>query len=237
MSFAKLPLRIATVLALRGKTWVGDAVFDSSILPLETRIADSGGLPFIVVYTDDSHADVSAGCDLTGGVATVDLIIHAAVATEYRADAAGTVVMVARSDAGFEAQLDVIEAQITRALQRGDDGWCELWRAFATGRTSIRTRRGGVARKGARFAAREMVLTVNVVPDPAGTGDEYPWSLAIDRFAAEPDTADLAQVLRAFVAPDDAPEWRRIYRTLGLDAATARSLAFAATDGEILTWD
>lgn len=236
MSLAKLPLRIATVLALRGRTWVGGAVFDSSILPMEARISEGGGLPFVVVYTDDSHAELSHGHDLTSAATTVDLVIHAAVATEYRSDDGGAVVTVARSDAGFEAQLDIIEAQIVLALQRGEGPWCELWRAFAPVRQSVRTRRGAVARKGARFAAREMVMTVETVPDPCGVGPEYPWSQAIDAFAAEPDTADLAQVLGTFVHADGAPEWLAIYRGLGMDAATARSFAFAAADGEILEW-
>ena len=238
MSLAKLPLRVATVLALRGRTWAGQAVFDSSIVPLEAKVKDTDGHPLLVVYTDDSRSDASGPeqRDLTGLPAAVDLVIHAAVAVGFQGTEAGETISVARTDAGFEAQLDVIEAQVVRALQRGEDPWCELWRAFARARGGVRTRRGASARKGTRFAAREIILPVSVVADPLGTGPEYPWSLAIDQFAAYPDTSDIAAVLQGFVAADDAPEWLRDYRTLGMDAATARSLAFAAADGEILTW-
>lgn len=236
MSLAKLPLRIATVLALRGRTWAGDAVFDSSIIPIDTRIETDGGHPLLVVYTDEAQSRARGEMDLTGLRPVVDLVIHAAVAVGFEGSESGASVSVARSDAGFEAQLDVIEAQVTRVLMRGEDPWSELWRAFARQRDGIRTRRGASARKGMRFAAREIVLPVEVVPDPLGTGAEYPWAMAVESFGANPDTSDLAAVLATFMAGSDVPEWRRVYRTLGLDAATARSLAFAAADGEILTW-
>lgn len=237
MSLAKLPLRIATVLALRGETWVGDAVFDSSITPMDDRVRDEKGLPFLVVYTDDAHAESRLDRDLTGLQLSVDLIIHAALATDFRGTEAGTEVMVARSDAGFEAQLDVIEAQILRTLQRGTSDWCELWRAFAPRHGEVRSRRGASARKGARFAAREIVLPLETVADPSGEGPEFPWNIAADVFGAHADTIDLAEILRSFMNEGvGLPDWQRLYRTLGMDAATARSLSFAAADGDDFIW-
>mgnify|MGYP000975258572 CR=1 FL=1 len=233
MSLAKLPLRIATVLALRGRTWVADRVFDSTITPIETKIDADKGLPFIVVYTDASHGSDEIGRDLTAFRPDVDLVFHVAVATEFRGTESGTEVVLARSDPGFEAQLDVIEAQIARALQRDPGDWADLWRAFVLHHGELRSRRGASARKGSRFAAREIVLPVQLAADPEGTGDEYPWGTAIERFAAETDLADLAVVLRSFCDDGVAlPDWAKLYRTLGFDAARARVLGFVTADGE-----
>ncbi len=233
MSLAKLPLRIATVLALRDLTWAGASVFDSTIVPIDTKVADEKGMLFLVVYTESSHGSGHPGHDMTGFCPNVDIVIHAAVATSFSGTAAGTSVEIARSDAGFEAQLDIVEAQIVRVLQRDTGPWADLWRAFARDHGEVRTRRGASARKGQRFAAREIIIPVDAVPDPVGVAGDYPWNIAVERFAAEPDLTDLSAILAGFCSDGvGLPEWRSFAGASGLDVATARAFGFATADGE-----
>lgn len=235
MSLAKLPLRLAAVQALRDRTWAGPAVFNSVIAPLATKVEDAAGLPFLVVYTDDSTASgvTLSARDHTAFRPTVDLVIHAAVATEFAGIAGGGQIRLAASDAALEAQLDILEAQILAVLQRAADPWCDLFRAFVQDRGEMRSRRGASARKGLRFAAREIVLPIGSVADPSGAGPEYPWSIATEVFAADPETADLAAVI-ADLSTGTATfaDWRRSFAATGFDRATARALGFTTDAGE-----
>lgn len=235
MSLAKLPLRLASVMALRDKTWVGASVFDSTIAPIDQKLANENGIPILIVYTDDTHATGSGAnlADLTAFMPTVDLTFHVAVATAIETNAAGGVVTIAHSDAGFEAQLDIVEAQIVRVLQKDPGPWGDLFRAFAIRTGERRSRRGASARKGLRFAAREIIIPVEAVPDPIGTPDEYPWNIAVDLFRATPALDDFAKILGDFCdwQPSD-PEWRRDLGNLGFDRDRAQALGFVSADGE-----
>lgn len=233
MGLIKLPLRIATVRALSGATWAGDAVFDSAIVPLETKVADEKGVPLIVVYTDDARGDGPSANQRnpSGFLPDVSLTLHLAVATEISADD-GSVILT-RSDAAFEAALDILEAQVVNTLQKADGLWPELWRIMIRRVGERFVRRGASARKGVRFAARELSLPIESYQDPSGRGVEYPWGDVIETFGTDPDLAPLAETLRGFCEFEMVrPAWRSDLATTGLDRHTARALGFVTADGE-----
>lgn len=237
MGLAKLPLRIATVMALATDQRLPWRVFDSSISPIADTVTGASGSVILVVYTDGAHEPAGARRDFLTGRPVVELKIHAAVAAAMEVTAAGVVVTLAQSDAAFEAQLDLVEAAILRRLQRGSDPWCDLWRAFAQRHGDVHSRRGASSRRGLKFAARELIIEVETVPDPLGTGDEYPWNDAIALFEATDDVANVAPFLASFCTDQQSmPEWRLTYGALGMDAATARSFSFATSDGEDVTF-
>lgn len=233
MGLIKLPLRMATVRALTGATWAGDAVFDSAIVPLETKVADEKGVPLIVVYTDDARGE-GLGANQrnpSNFLPDVSLTLHLAVATEISAKD-GTAIL-GRSDFAFEAALDILEAQVVNTLQKADGPWPELWRTMARRVGERFVRRGASARKGIRFAAREMSLPIESYPDPSGRGIEYPWGDVIDTFDTDPDLSPLAETLRAFCDFEAGrPAWRGDIATTGFDRGTGRALGFVTADGE-----
>lgn len=235
MSLIKLPLRVVTVKALTGLTYAGPAVFDSAIVPLEAKLADEQGVPLLVVYTDDSHAhahNVNAH-DMAGFHPRINLTVHAAVATQISTTASGQAVVIARADEGLEATLDIIEAQVLRVLQYGQGAWSNLWRTLALNVEDLHVRRGASARKGLRFAAREMVMSIKSHSDPLGEGLEYPWNDVIAAFQADQDLDGLAAVLSDFcTSQSTAPQWQKDLNVMGLDKASASALGFATADGE-----
>lgn len=237
MSLIKLPLRLVSVRALRDLTYAGDAVFDSAIVPLETKVADAKGVPLIVVYTDDAHASPEgwASHDLAGFRPTVSLKFHAAVATEIKSSSGE--VVVARSDEGFEATLDIMEAQILRVLQKGQGPWSELWRSLVIRADERHVRRGASALNGLHFAAREIEVPIESHPDPLGEGLEWPWNAVIDAFAADAELDGLATILLDFCTAEvAAPQWQRDLGNLGADRATALALGFVTAAGEELVF-
>jgi lambda repressor-like predicted transcriptional regulator len=236
MSLAKLPLRVAAVMALRGATFAGDAVFDSAIAPLAESVVKQQGLPLIVVYSDDAVADPASrltASDLVGFVPTVTLTFHAAIATTIEVTSSGQVVRLADSDAAFEALLDILEAQILAALQRRGGAWAELWRTFALRVGTLQSRRGASVRKGTRFAAREIVLDVESVADPSGHGGEYPWNTALAALAADEATEEIATLLGGIVdAEVGEPDWAAMLNNTGLAYTRAKALGFVTAAGE-----
>lgn len=234
MSLAKLPIRIASVMALRDKTWAS-AVFDSVITPLEQKVAEGGNVCLLVAYTDDamSRSETLVRYDMTGQCPTVHLTFHAAIASGIRTTANGQTITTARSDSAFEAALDVLSAQIVRVLQHDAGPWAELWRSFVVRIGERHERRGGVARKGSRFAAREIVIPLEVVPDPLGAGAEWPWNKAVELFGADPELSDLGHVLGAFCGDLPAmPAWRADLATVGLPAAIGSAIGLVTEDGD-----
>lgn len=238
MSLAKLPLRLLTVKALTGKTWAGDNVLDSAIAPIDKTVEDQKGILFIVVYTDDARSvPVANSRDLTAATPSVDLVMHIAVATELKTQAGGIDVVIGRSDANFEATLDITEASILAVLSRGTDAWCNLWRSLVTSVSTIRSQRGASAKRGLRYAARELLLTVETPPNPLGTGEDYPWTDIIAAFDVDDDLKPFAAFLGEFVTGAASLQaWQQDYRTFGLSQSVAKALALVTETGEEITF-
>ena len=106
MSLNRLALRIATVLALKGRTHAGDAVFDSRNATID-EISQDQAVPVISVYTDE---------DIPGDERQVNLVIECAVSVLEQKDGKEPKLWTPTTDPMLELNLDLMEAEIADAL-------------------------------------------------------------------------------------------------------------------------
>lgn len=206
MSLARLALRVATVEALRGRTMVGENVRDSDIRAID--IAADGSLrtaedrPFVVVYADDGRATETPLRDLHAN-GEVDLVLEFGIATpmtETDPETGESVLVlettVPATDAAFEMALDIIDRQIASALA-GEGKWPTIWKRLSDGVVKVERRRAVSAEQGVRFAARQMVVTVALKPDPVmgaplgGVWEAFVAAIAEDREDLAPIVAEM----------------------------------------------
>lgn len=205
MSLARFALRIATVEALRGRTMVGDNVRDSDMSAID--IAADGSLRtdedrlFVLVYTDDGRSTETPLRDLHSN-GEVDLAFEFGVATPMTTTdpetgesvIAGTTVPA--TDAALEMVLDIIDRQISSALA-GEGKWSTIWKRLSSGVVKVERRRAVNAEQGVRFAARQVLVTVSLKPDPVmgaplgGVWQEFATALSDDRPDLAPVVADM----------------------------------------------
>src|SRR5579871_5272872 len=149
MSIIRACLRLATVAALRDRTWAETRVYNSNNAPLAAAL-ESATAPYIVVYTDDDARDGVEGLDLFGSDRFINLSIAFAVAGPVKAVEGGSSIDFPATDAGYEMVLDLIESQIIAALVHDPQStWGEIWRQLATHiGAEARSRRGASAEGG-----------------------------------------------------------------------------------------
>lgn len=173
---ARIALRICTIEAIKGATLVGANVLDSQIGALD--VAADGSFrsdqeaPFIAVYTDGSK--ISDGIDLRA--------LHKSGATELTIEAGITAAMTATdeetgestiigigipaTDQAMEFFLDCVGRQVTTALSDPENEWAEIWRGLLSSVRMIERKRGSDAESGTRIAAHQLVMTLDLLPDP-----------------------------------------------------------------------
>jgi hypothetical protein len=228
MSLIAFAIRMALQRALTGKTYAEDRVFDSVITPIDQKV-EQGSLPLIIVSTDDDQASEIAQFDLMRGSRELDIVIEMALATTVTVD--GEVqVQIPHTDAGMEHALNFMGRQVYRALMHPTDPWADLFRAFTSSVKKTLSRRGAGADKGVRFAARQLVLTVDPLFEPA-FGVEVdaggPWGKLLALMAADSELDDLAKVLSDEILGEALPSWQSIQASLGLSAAAIRTIGLA----------
>lgn len=215
-------LRLTAYKALVGKTFAGPNVQDSSIVPLTTAITEAPA-PVIVIYTDEDDHPID-GLDLltapANGCAMVFLVAVAGAAT---VDNGAIEITFPATDAASELKLDILETDIKTALLDPRDKWAELWRRFAMRAVRWRSQRGSNEEKGARFAARQLIIDLDPIADPiAGAEPEGLWADLVATIAADSDTdfAGLADLLtRAIRGRAVLSEREREQMRMGLTAA------------------
>jgi hypothetical protein len=227
MSVVRSCLRIATVAALRDKTWAETRVIDSDNGPLENAIK-ADPTPYIVCYTDDDDREEIDGFDLAGAKRALVIVLEFGLASAITPMDGGTKMRIPATDGAFELALDIIETQIVTALVHDPtSAWGELWRELAM-RFDLKahSKRGGSSEGGSRWAARQLVLHVDPIADP-------PPGVLIDpdhpvrRFltAARADGfASAADLIEASISTVAAPVWRQAQAWLGLTEAAARGI-------------
>lgn len=223
MSLSRAILRLTAVRAIAGATLAEGRVFNSDLNPLDQRIS-ADKLPMVVVYTDDHQDDTTGRGDMALGSGTVDLVFEIAIAGAVTI--AGTddndeevAMSIGETDAGMEFTLDLLERQILAALTTAEGQWPMLWRLFCTRIMRRVSRRGGSSENGARFAARQIVLTCETLIEPPpgvifAEGDA--WSQIIDAAAGDASLAPLAPILRAELRGQPVADWRQAARSLGV---------------------
>ncbi|SOC47700.1 hypothetical protein SAMN05892877_13234 [Rhizobium subbaraonis] len=223
-----LALRMSARRLIEDATLAGARVFDSAIAPIDEMIAKDPA-PAIVISTEDEKFNV-AGRDVVGTAGTIELVFEIVVASYVQQTievAGGEVqtaldVVIPATDAGFEITLSLISRQIMRALTYKGSApsiWFDVFKRLAPSIKSIASRRGAGSKDSTKFAARQIVITVDAVAEPDfGAEPEPGTSIAAFLVAVDADAElrQLAPMLRAVIVGDDIPTWRRTASELGL---------------------
>lgn len=225
MAFTALALRLATVLALRGHTVAGDRVMDSAITPVDQRVA-AERQPALAVYTDDLSASPE-GRDLLGGDRSLQLVIEIVVADQVEHEGEVSIT-VPETDEGLELTINLAERQVLRALQAEAGGWAEIWRGLVLKINKVESQRGAGDKGGVRFAARQLVLTVQPLAEPGfGAVATGVWRAFLDQLALEADFAALVPLLETEFEGAALTDWRQVQALLGLTVEGVRGLGVA----------
>lgn len=219
MSLASLAIRLATIRALKGRTFAEDRVFDSAIQPIDLVAADTKQ-SVIIVTTDDDDATVE-GRDLIATDHQLELVIEVAVASKHTVQVGegetAEALTIPATDAGLEASLNLIGWQIARALSADGGEWGDLWRMMVSRVHTITSRRGADDDNGVRYAARQYVYKIDHVADPEpGADPVYVWARAIAMLKADQQFEAYGKIIEATITADQPEPWERVRASLGL---------------------
>ncbi|MCX5571479.1 hypothetical protein [Kaistia nematophila] len=233
---ARIALRIAAIEALKGRTLVGDNVLDSQIGAIDVAADDSlrtdQERPFIAVYVDGSV--IEERIDLRGlhksgrTELTIEAGITAAMTETDPETGESTVIGIGipATDPALELYLDCVGREIAMALSDPGNGWAEIWRGLSSSILKIERKRTSDAASGTRIAAHQLVITLDLLPDPVFGAPIAPTS-AWAAFFAKMEDADhpfLVKLLE-LVGEDAAPSEVDITRRrFGLTLYEARAL-------------
>lgn len=234
----RIALRMATIEALRGKTAVDQNVLDSMMTALD---ADAAGnlitdqeRPFVTVYTDDAKLEGGMEARSLHQSGPTDLVIEIAIAESmlYRNELNDVEVVagIPNADDAYEFLLDVIGRQITNALTDPQDAWAEIWRSLSSRILKIERKRTSSA-SGVRIAAHQLVITLDILPDPifgeplaAGSS----WARFFGKISEQgmpPVIASRVSLLKALIgSPDGVEDDEAQRRRYGLTIAEARAM-------------
>ncbi len=224
MSLSRLAMRIAAARAVKNATLAGARVFDSAIDPIDLTIAENRQ-PILVVMTDE-HEGIPTGRDLFHTDASCDLIIEAAIAARVEIEGEDTIT-IPHTDEGMELVLDMIEHQVIAALTRERTAWSRVWMKLVPRVKRRLSRRGASAENGVRFAARQIVLTCDLIEAPtdgapvaAGTA----WHDVLAVMAADPALSPIADLLRTTIEGEPVADWKRAANILAVHRSTANAI-------------
>jgi len=228
-------MRLAAARALADRTLAGSRVFDSAVDPIDQTIAEQRQ-PLIVLTTDEHELDVT-GRDLTSGTHRCELVVEIAIAARVEVpatdDEGGQItIAIPHTDEGMELTLDIMEHQVVRALNRDDNPWARVWMMMVPRITRSISKRGASAENGVRFAARQLVLTCDLIDTPIAGADVAPgtaWGQLLNLLEADPALAGIASVLRAEIEGDLVAEWRRAAEALGVPLEVADQIGIGPT--------
>lgn len=173
---ARIALRIATIEALKGKTLVGTNVLDSQISALDVSadgsIRTDQERPFVSVYVDGSKVEDRIDLRALHRSGPTELTIEAGVSMAMMDTDPDTKVStvvgigIPATDPAMEFFLDCVGTQIVTALTDPGSAWAEIWRGLSSSIVRIERKRTSDAASGARIAAHQLVITLDLLPDP-----------------------------------------------------------------------
>ena len=227
MSLTRLAMRLAAARAVRDRTLAGARVFDSAVDPIDQTIAETRQ-PLIVVTTDEHALDIT-GRDLGSGDHACDLVFEVAIASRVEVpapDGQGGQITIAipHTDEGMELTLDIMEHQIIAALTQDDGAWSAAWMKLVPRVTRRLSRRGASAENGVRFAARQIVLTCDLVDTPSAGAAIPPgsaWAEVLRLMGADTALTGIADLLRSEIEGAALVDWRRAAAELGIPLEVA----------------
>jgi len=223
MSITRTLLRLLCAEAIKGKTLAGSNVFDSNIDPIAVAVAETN-IPVVLVYTDDDQIEVT-GRDIRGGTRTLELVIEIAVASEITDGA----ITIPKTDFGLEWSIDIMEHQIDVALLGGQTEWSQAFMKLVPAIKQKASRRGGSSLQGVRYAARQIILTLEPISDPdfgRPVNNALPFGAALVMIEANADTKDIGGLIRTTLEGGAVTELQATIARIGMsrDGAIAMGL-------------
>ena len=221
-------MRIAAARALRCATLAEARVYDSAIAPIDETIAEERQ-PILIVTTDGHEMQVT-GRDLFHGTIACDLVIEAAIAARVEVHGEGeaeSVITIPHTDEGMELALDLMEHQVMAALIRERSPWSRVWMKLVPRISRRLSRRGASVEKGVRFAARQIVLTCDLIEAPADGAavvEGTAWADLLGVMEGDPDLVPVARMLRSEIEGTPLADWRRAANMLGVHLETADAI-------------
>lgn len=225
MSLARLFLRMSAVRALRGATLAGQAVYDSG--GSLDHLLSTAPAPVILVYTDEQRETPTGRADMGRGQTGCDLVLEMAITGVSSTTDGAAVAEIAETDAGQELMLDLLERQVMLAFTAGQGVWPDTFRNFAVTYRGIISRRALSEAGAVRYAARQLVISCDLLIDPlpgAFISAESAWGRFMTAVAADPGLAPILPTLQAALAGDPLTPLEAAARTLGLNEADAAAL-------------
>lgn len=230
-------LRLCAVQALMEMTLAQRRVYDSTNKPLlDVLMLNAKSVPFISVYTDNDnlmrgtieHGIYSASHE-------TQIVLEMGMASAVLVEGKFKTIQVPHTDDAMEMTLDFLQAQALAAII-GDprSEWAEIIRANINGVVGMTSQRSGRSDKGANWAARRVILTVDTIAEPR-PGMEP--SAAIKKFIslakeqAPEGTLSGALLLETYLTMypfgDQQASWEKIQSALGLTRRGLRATGLA----------
>lgn len=214
-------LRLSLRKALEGATFAGINVFDSAATAFDELIKDTPQ-PFLVISIDEDRTSFS-GYDLLGGVREMDIVIDVAIASEVT-DKGG--IILPHTDESLELAINYTVRQVMRVLQVDEGDWSNIFRSLVGRIKNIETQRGADAKDGVRYAARQIVLTVEPIDEP-GFGDEInaAWDSFLNAMRGDVDLARLVDGFEEEMVGVALPDWKQAQARLGFHRGLLAAIA------------
>ncbi|MGJ4927472.1 hypothetical protein ACQR1K_10025 [Bradyrhizobium sp. HKCCYLRH3095] len=220
MSLAVAAIKIAAVRSLKGRTSVGDAVFDSAVEPFDGLRNE--GAPVVVISCDTGKRDVE-GRELFGARQVIELSVDMFVARAVTVDVGEIEIQIPASDEGNELYLRSLAYEVEKVLLADPSPWPELFRRLwfrASAHDLCEWDRGAIADKGRRQALLRAIYRIEPVADPLpGAEPEGVWADVLAAMEVDFELADIARYWRQLIAGSIVPDWRQAQVALGLTAA------------------
>lgn len=236
MSLVSFGLRLAVCRLLAGQTWAQERILNSPLDPVDDVVRqDKNGAvdprPLIAVFTNDEKGD-NEGRDIGGRRGSLDLIFFVYLPPDRVEIDGGAIEFETRTPGGAMA-LDLVWHQCRTALLFGAPAWRAVYEKFVTKINDVRARPILIeTEKGARIPAKEVILTLDVLPEPDLGKPMNPNWLALDAaMRADDGAAPLADLIKAMIEePANLASWQLERANLAVSEAAIRALGLAPVD-------
>jgi hypothetical protein len=172
VSIVRAALRLAAVEAMleNNRTYAQRRVYDSNNQPLLDLLQPetAGDMPFVIVYTDsDSIVRNTAEHGLYSGTRECQLVFEIGVATAITDKEGIKRLVIPYTDRGMELGLDFLQKQVLDSVfQDARSEWAELVRQMRIKAWGLVSRRSGKQDKNGHWAARQVVVSLDLISDP-----------------------------------------------------------------------
>jgi hypothetical protein len=227
-------LRTTLRQALIGQTLAEDRIFDSLVASIPS-LAGDGVLPLIIVSSDDDEAKLRhLNARLEPEERQQTVLIEIALASSVTVEAGTASVEIPHTDEGLEMILDLMRHRVWRVLRDPANPWADLFRSFLGEPKRYFTRRGADDTEGVLFAARQIGIVCDPMPEPVlgqPIGPGTPWGDLLAGMAETDSLAAYADLIRAELETPELPAWQILQARLGLERAAAAALGYGAVPG------